>query len=28
MPAFKDELTKDQAWSIVSYSQTLRKPAK
>jgi mono/diheme cytochrome c family protein len=28
MPAFKDELTKDQAWSIVAYSQTLRKPAK
>jgi mono/diheme cytochrome c family protein len=28
MPAFKDELTKDQAWSIVAFSQTLRKPAK
>jgi mono/diheme cytochrome c family protein len=27
MPAFKDELTKEQAWSIVAYSQTLRKPA-
>jgi mono/diheme cytochrome c family protein len=24
MPAFKDELTKDQAWQIVSYVQTLR----
>jgi hypothetical protein len=28
MPAFKDELTKEQAWSIVAFSQTLRKPAK
>jgi mono/diheme cytochrome c family protein len=25
MPAFKDELTKDQVWTIVSYVQTLRK---
>ena len=24
MPAFKDELTKDQVWQIVSYVQTLR----
>jgi len=24
MPAFKDEITKDQAWQIVSYVQTLR----
>ena len=24
MPAFKDELTKDQIWQIVSYVQTLR----
>lgn len=28
MPALKDELTKDQVWSIVAYAQTLRKPAK
>lgn len=28
MPAFKEELTKEQAWSVVAYSQTLRKPAK
>ena len=28
MPAFKDELTKDQVWTIVSYVQTLRKTAK
>lgn len=28
MPAFKDELTKDQVWSIVAFTQTLRKPAK
>jgi mono/diheme cytochrome c family protein len=28
MPAFKEELTKEQAWSIVAFSQTLRKPAK
>jgi mono/diheme cytochrome c family protein len=27
MPAFKEELTKDQLWAIVSYVQTLRKPA-
>ena len=25
MPAFKDELSKDQVWQIVSYTQTLRK---
>ena len=25
MPAFKDELSKDQVWSVVSYVQTLRK---
>jgi mono/diheme cytochrome c family protein len=25
MPAFKEELTKDQAWAIVAYVQTLRK---
>jgi mono/diheme cytochrome c family protein len=25
MPAFKDELTKEQVWSVVSYVQTLRK---
>src|SRR4029079_5573039 len=24
MPAFKDELSKDQVWRIVSYAQTLR----
>src|SRR4029078_5309016 len=24
MPAFKDELTKDQVWQSVSYAQTLR----
>ena len=24
MPAFKDELTKDQVWQIVAYAQTLR----
>lgn len=28
MPAFKEELTKEQAWSIVAFAQTLRKPAK
>jgi mono/diheme cytochrome c family protein len=28
MPAFKDELTKDQVWSVVAFTQTLRKPAK
>jgi mono/diheme cytochrome c family protein len=28
MPPFKEELTKDQVWSVVAYSQTLRKPAK
>jgi mono/diheme cytochrome c family protein len=28
MPAFKDELTKDQAWAVVAYTQTLRKPTK
>lgn len=28
MPAFKDELTKDQVWSIVAFTQTLRKAAK
>jgi mono/diheme cytochrome c family protein len=28
MPSFKDEITKDQAWQIVTYAQTLRaKPA-
>ena len=27
MPAQKDELTKDQIWSVVAYVQTLRKPA-
>ena len=27
MPAFKDELTKEQVWTIVAYVQTLRKPA-
>ena len=25
MPAFKDELTKDQIWAVVAYVQTLRK---
>lgn len=25
MPAFKDELTKDQVWSVVAYVQTLRR---
>jgi mono/diheme cytochrome c family protein len=25
MPAFKDELTRDQAWAVVAYVQTLRK---
>ena len=24
MPAFEDQLTKDQAWAVVAYSQTLR----
>jgi mono/diheme cytochrome c family protein len=28
MPPFKEELTKDQAWTVVAYAQTLRKPAK
>lgn len=27
MPAFKDELSREQVWAIVSYVQTLRKPA-
>ena len=27
MPAFKDELTKEQVWSVVAYVQTLRKPS-
>ena len=27
MPAFKDELTKEQVWAVVAYAQTLRKPA-
>jgi mono/diheme cytochrome c family protein len=26
MPAFKDELSKDQVWQIVTFAQTLRKP--
>ena len=26
MPAFKDELTKEQVWAVVAYAQTLRKP--
>ncbi len=26
MPAFKDELSKEQIWAVVSYVQTLRKP--
>jgi mono/diheme cytochrome c family protein len=25
MPAFEDQLTKDQAWAVVAYTQTLRK---
>jgi mono/diheme cytochrome c family protein len=25
MPAFKDELTKDQAWAVVAYAQSLRR---
>jgi mono/diheme cytochrome c family protein len=25
MPAFKEELSKDQIWSVVAYVQTLRK---
>ena len=25
MPAFKDELTDEQIWSVVAYAQTLRK---
>ena len=24
MPAFKDELTKEQAWAVVAYAQSLR----
>jgi mono/diheme cytochrome c family protein len=28
MPAFKEELTEQQVWSVVAYAQTLRKPAK
>ncbi len=27
MPSFKDELSKEQVWTIVAYVQTLRKPA-
>jgi mono/diheme cytochrome c family protein len=27
MPAFKDELTKEQIWAVVAYVQTLRKPS-
>jgi mono/diheme cytochrome c family protein len=27
MPVFKDELTKEQIWAVVSYVQSLRKPA-
>lgn len=27
MPAFKDELSKEQVWTIIAYVQTLRKPA-
>jgi mono/diheme cytochrome c family protein len=27
MPAFKDEITKDQAWQLVTYAQTLRAKA-
>ena len=26
MPAFKEELTMDQVWSVVAYAQSLRKP--
>jgi mono/diheme cytochrome c family protein len=26
MPAFKEELTQDQAWSVVAYAQSLRRP--
>ncbi len=26
MPAFKDDMTKDQIWSVVEYIKTLRKP--
>ena len=26
MPAFKEELTPEQIWSVVAYAQTLRKP--
>jgi mono/diheme cytochrome c family protein len=25
MPAFKDELSKEQVWSVVAYAQSLRK---
>jgi len=25
MPAFREELTKEQAWAVVAYVQTLRK---
>jgi mono/diheme cytochrome c family protein len=28
MPAFKEELSEEQAWSVVAFVQTLRKPAK
>jgi hypothetical protein len=28
MPAFKEELTEEQAWSVVAFAQTLRKPVK
>jgi mono/diheme cytochrome c family protein len=28
MPAFKEELTEQQVWSVVAYVQTLRKPTK
>jgi len=27
MPAFKDELTKEQVWAVVAYVQTFRKPS-
>jgi len=27
MPAFKDELSKEQIWAVVAYVQTLRKPS-
>jgi mono/diheme cytochrome c family protein len=27
MPAFKDDLTKEQIWTVVAYVQTLRKPS-